>query len=81
MWTPVFFRVVQALDVVVLGSDTARSPIPRRAVFVEVFEDIEMAVSGSKCTQKHINWTILLHAILYDVRPNHQLQDEAYNFT
>ena len=49
--TPVLFGVVQTLEVVVFASESASPRIPRRAVFVQVFEDIEMAESGSICTR------------------------------
>ena len=68
IWTAVLFGVVQTLEVVVFASEKASPRIPRRAVFVQVFEDIELARFGSKCTRKILNWTFMLHAILYDVK-------------
>ena len=39
------------LEVVIFASESARVRIPRRAVFVQVFEDIEMTGFGSTCTR------------------------------
>ena len=68
VWTSVLFGVVQTLEVVVFASEKASPRIPRRAVFVQVFEDIEMAVLGSICTRKIVNWAFMLYAILCDVK-------------
>jgi len=68
IWTAVLFGVVQTLEVVVFASEKASPRIPRRAVFVQVFEDIEMAVLGSICTCNNVNWAFMLYAILCDVK-------------
>ena len=68
VWTSVLFGVVQTLEVVVFASEKASPRIPRRAVFVQVFEDIEMAVLGSICTCNNVNWAFMLYAILCDVK-------------
>jgi len=46
----------------------ASSRIPRRAGFVQVLENVEMAASGCKCAREPTTWALLLHAILHDVK-------------